>query len=70
MQGLKVLDNSVENFASGAWQALGNAWKGGSNIVQKYVVIFIGDPIQLYSVFYSLMLKFYLYLFRFIHVNG
>ncbi|KAG5240153.1 td1TL1 protein [Salix suchowensis] len=34
-QGLKVLDHSVENLASGAWQALGNAWKGGSNLVQK-----------------------------------
>ncbi|KAF2305839.1 hypothetical protein GH714_008312 [Hevea brasiliensis] len=33
--GLKVLDHSVENFASGAWQALGSAWKGGSNLVQK-----------------------------------
>lgn len=35
-QGLKVLDNSVENLASGAWQALGSAWKGGTNLVQKY----------------------------------
>ncbi|WCJ33792.1 hypothetical protein M5689_015129 [Euphorbia peplus] len=34
-QGLKVLDHSVENIASGAWQALGNAWKGGSDFVQK-----------------------------------
>lgn len=34
-QGLKVLDNSVENLASGAWQALGSAWKGSSNFVQK-----------------------------------
>ncbi|KAF5191459.1 Bat2 domain protein [Thalictrum thalictroides] len=34
-QGLKVLDSSVENFASGAWQALGSAWKGGSTLVQK-----------------------------------
>ncbi|TYI49327.1 hypothetical protein E1A91_D12G027400v1 [Gossypium mustelinum] len=34
-QGLKVFDNSVENFASGAWQALGSAWKGGTNFVQK-----------------------------------
>jgi hypothetical protein len=25
----------VENLASGAWQALGSAWKGGSNLVQK-----------------------------------
>lgn len=37
LQGLKVLDNSVENFASGAWQALGSAWKGSTNFVQKYV---------------------------------
>ncbi|XP_076926079.1 uncharacterized protein LOC143589118, partial [Bidens hawaiensis] len=29
------IDTSVENFASGAWQALGNAWKGGSSFVQK-----------------------------------
>ncbi|KAL7002769.1 hypothetical protein U1Q18_003925 [Sarracenia purpurea var. burkii] len=34
-QHLKVLDSSVENFASGAWQALGSALKGGSNLVQK-----------------------------------
>ncbi|XP_050234213.1 uncharacterized protein LOC126682536 [Mercurialis annua] len=34
-QSLKVLDDSVENFASGAWQAFGNALKGGSNLVQK-----------------------------------
>ncbi|CAN0927785.1 hypothetical protein LINGRAHAP2_LOCUS36093 [Linum grandiflorum] len=34
-QGLKVLDHSVENFATGAWQALGNAWKGGSGFVQR-----------------------------------
>lgn len=34
-QGLKVLDNSVENIASGAWQAFGNAWRGGSSFVQK-----------------------------------
>lgn len=27
-QGLKVIDTSVETFASGAWQALGSAWKG------------------------------------------
>ncbi|XVE66894.1 hypothetical protein DITRI_Ditri08aG0116600 [Diplodiscus trichospermus] len=35
-QGLKVFDNSMENLASGAWQALGNAWKGGTNLVQKF----------------------------------
>ncbi|KAL5070896.1 hypothetical protein RYX36_021783 [Vicia faba] len=34
-QGLKVFDNSVETFASGAWSALGNAWRGGSDLVQK-----------------------------------
>lgn len=34
-QGLKVIDNSVENLASGAWQALGSAWKGSTNFVQK-----------------------------------
>lgn len=36
LQGLKVLDTSVENFASGAWNALGNAWRGGSDFVHKY----------------------------------
>ncbi|KAK6946167.1 hypothetical protein RJ641_013711 [Dillenia turbinata] len=35
VQGLKVLDNSVENLTTGAWQALGSAWRGGSNLVQK-----------------------------------
>ncbi|XP_004498174.1 uncharacterized protein [Cicer arietinum] len=34
-QGLKVFDNSVETFASGAWSALGNAWRGGSVLVHK-----------------------------------
>ncbi|KAI3803678.1 hypothetical protein L1987_31838 [Smallanthus sonchifolius] len=34
-QGIKAIDTSVETFASGAWQALGNAWKGGSSFVQK-----------------------------------
>ncbi|XP_010548036.1 PREDICTED: uncharacterized protein LOC104819592 [Tarenaya hassleriana] len=34
-QGLKVLDDSVETFTSGAWQALGNVWKGGTSLVQK-----------------------------------
>nr|XP_016449115.1 PREDICTED: uncharacterized protein LOC107774150 [Nicotiana tabacum] len=33
--GLKVIDHSVENFASGAWQALGNTIKGGSDLVHK-----------------------------------
>ncbi|KAM0012902.1 hypothetical protein Hdeb2414_s0047g00748851 [Helianthus debilis subsp. tardiflorus] len=34
-QGIKAIDTSVESFATGAWQALGNAWKGGSSFVQK-----------------------------------
>ncbi|WZY84529.1 hypothetical protein YC2023_030913 [Brassica napus] len=34
-QGLKVFDDSVESFASGAWLALGNALKGGTSLVQK-----------------------------------
>ncbi|KAL3350646.1 hypothetical protein AABB24_023197 [Solanum stoloniferum] len=34
-QGLRVIDHSVENFASGAWQALGNAFKGSSDLVHK-----------------------------------
>ncbi|KAF5954734.1 hypothetical protein HYC85_007590 [Camellia sinensis] len=34
-KGLKVLDSSVENFTSGAWQVLGSALRGGSNFVQK-----------------------------------
>ncbi|GFQ03850.1 hypothetical protein PHJA_002528800 [Phtheirospermum japonicum] len=34
-QGLKVLDTSVESFASGAWLALGTALKGGATFVQK-----------------------------------
>ncbi|CAH2051545.1 unnamed protein product [Thlaspi arvense] len=33
--GLKVFDDSVESFTSGAWLALGNALKGGTNLVQK-----------------------------------
>ena len=39
IQGLKVLDNKMETFASGAWQALGNAWKGSSTLVKQYVHI-------------------------------
>ncbi|KAK1300531.1 hypothetical protein QJS10_CPB13g00183 [Acorus calamus] len=35
LQGLKVIDNSVETLASGAWQALGSAWKGSSNLVNR-----------------------------------
>ncbi|XP_047251080.1 uncharacterized protein LOC107840349 isoform X2 [Capsicum annuum] len=34
-QGLRVIDHSVENFASGAWQALGNAFRGSSDLVHK-----------------------------------
>ncbi|CAN8257893.1 unnamed protein product [Cochlearia groenlandica] len=34
-QGLKVFDDSVESFTSGAWAAFGNALKGGTNLVQK-----------------------------------
>ncbi|GAA0162684.1 hypothetical protein LIER_18720 [Lithospermum erythrorhizon] len=34
-QGLKALDNKVETFAFGAWQAFGNALKGGSDLVHK-----------------------------------
>uniref|UniRef100_A0A1J3CXM9 DUF7798 domain-containing protein n=1 Tax=Noccaea caerulescens TaxID=107243 RepID=A0A1J3CXM9_NOCCA len=34
-QGLKVFDDSVESFTSGAWLALGNALKGGTHLVQK-----------------------------------
>ncbi|KAG5581588.1 hypothetical protein H5410_052215, partial [Solanum commersonii] len=35
VQGLRVIDHSVDNFASGDWQALGNAIKGGSDLVHK-----------------------------------
>ncbi|KAL8143538.1 hypothetical protein V2J09_016570 [Rumex salicifolius] len=35
-QGLKAIDNSVENFTFGAWQALGSALKGGSGLIQKF----------------------------------
>ncbi|OAY25448.1 uncharacterized protein LOC110605319 [Manihot esculenta] len=47
-QGLKVLDHSVENFASGAWQALGSALKGGTNLVQKieHSAVNIAESIQ------------------------
>lgn len=34
-QGVKVFDDSVDSLTSGAWQALGNAWKEGANLVQK-----------------------------------
>ena len=39
VQGLKVVDHSVESFASGAWLALGSALKGGSSLVHKYGTI-------------------------------
>ncbi|XP_015874300.2 uncharacterized protein LOC107411270 [Ziziphus jujuba] len=47
-QGLKVLDNSVENFASGAWHTLGSAWKGGTDLVQKleHSAVNLADSIQ------------------------
>lgn len=35
MQGLKVLDDSVENLALNAMAAFGSAWKGSVNIVHK-----------------------------------
>ncbi|KAL0334803.1 UNVERIFIED_CONTAM: hypothetical protein Sradi_4692200 [Sesamum radiatum] len=35
IQGLKAFDTSMESFASGAWQALGTAWKGGATLVHK-----------------------------------
>lgn len=38
----------MENLASGAWQALGSAWKGGSNLVQKLEnsAVNLADSIQ------------------------
>lgn len=33
--GLKVIDASVENLASGAWQAFGTAWRGSRSFIQK-----------------------------------
>ncbi|KAL9231612.1 hypothetical protein vseg_006816 [Gypsophila vaccaria] len=47
-QGLKVLDNSVENLASGAWKALGSALKGGSDLIQKleHSAANIADSVQ------------------------
>jgi hypothetical protein len=35
VQGLKVLDDSVENLALNAMSALGSAWKGSVNLVHK-----------------------------------
>ncbi|KAK7308566.1 hypothetical protein VNO77_42184 [Canavalia gladiata] len=34
-QGLKAFDTSVETFASGAWAALGNAWRGSTGLVHR-----------------------------------
>ncbi|XP_062092309.1 uncharacterized protein LOC133798123 [Humulus lupulus] len=34
-QSLKVIDSSMENLASGAWQAFGSALKGGTTLVNK-----------------------------------
>uniref|UniRef100_A0A2P2JGJ1 Uncharacterized protein n=1 Tax=Rhizophora mucronata TaxID=61149 RepID=A0A2P2JGJ1_RHIMU len=47
-QGLKALDHSVENFASGAWQTLGSAWKGGSKFVQtlEHSAVNLAETIQ------------------------
>uniref|UniRef100_A0A803LE07 DUF7798 domain-containing protein n=2 Tax=Chenopodium quinoa TaxID=63459 RepID=A0A803LE07_CHEQI len=47
-QGLKVIDGSVENFASGAWKALGSAFQGGSNLIQKleHSAVSIADSVQ------------------------
>ncbi|XVF01188.1 hypothetical protein REPUB_Repub04eG0067000 [Reevesia pubescens] len=47
-QGLKVFDSSMGNFTSGAWHALGTAWKGGSDLVQKleHSAVNIADSIQ------------------------
>ncbi|XP_028765847.1 uncharacterized protein LOC114732774 isoform X2 [Neltuma alba] len=45
-QGLKVFDNSVENFTSGAWTALGSAWKEGSDLVQRSAANLAGSVQQ------------------------
>lgn len=40
----------METFASGAWSALGNAWRGGTDFVQRYnsllylFIYFYTDP--------------------------
>ncbi|XP_060963990.1 uncharacterized protein LOC133033295 [Cannabis sativa] len=34
-QSLKAIDSSMENLASGAWQAFGSALKGGTTLVNK-----------------------------------
>lgn len=47
-QRLLALDSSVENFASGAWSALGNALRGGTNLVQQLEnsAVNLADSIQ------------------------
>ncbi|KAJ8485822.1 hypothetical protein OPV22_018307 [Ensete ventricosum] len=47
-EGLDVLDNSVETFASGARSALGSAWKEGSSLVSKLELsaVSLADSIQ------------------------
>ncbi|KAF4391561.1 hypothetical protein G4B88_030712 [Cannabis sativa] len=35
LQSLKAIDSSMENLASGAWQAFGSALKGGTTLVNK-----------------------------------
>ncbi|KAK6159397.1 hypothetical protein DH2020_006711 [Rehmannia glutinosa] len=45
-QGLKVFDTSVESFASGAWQALGTAWKEGATLVHKLEKLFTAKGMQ------------------------
>ncbi|XP_054779350.1 uncharacterized protein LOC129287184 [Prosopis cineraria] len=45
-QGLKVFDNSVENLTSGAWNALGSAWRGGTDLVQRSAANLAGSVQQ------------------------
>jgi len=33
---LKAFDSFAEPFASGAWSALRNAWRGSTDFVQRY----------------------------------
>ncbi|CAA6657764.1 unnamed protein product [Spirodela intermedia] len=44
-QGLKVLDNSMESLASGAWNVLGNAWKGAQPWCKEHSAVNIADSI-------------------------
>lgn len=65
-----MLDNSVENLASGAWQALGNALKGGTKFVQKYVAFLSLSLIMMYFIKSCNLevlgpLQFSLFLFKF-----